>query len=125
MKNKIYITWAEFGAMANELGEQIKKRRLRFNGIYGIPRGGLPLAVYLSYYLNLPLQLYPNEKSLVVDDISDTGKTLEKHSNKFIGTLFTTEYTKTKPHCWVDEKRKNEWIVFPWEIYNKKANVIK
>lgn len=115
--NKIYITWSEFGAMVRELAKQIKKRRIRFNGIYGIPRGGLPIAIYLSHYLKLPLQLYPNEKSLVVDDISDTGKTLESHKNKFIATLFTTSWTKSKPLCWVGKKeKKTDWIVFPWEI---------
>lgn len=114
--NKVFITWSEFGALIRDLAKKIKKTRMKFSGVYGVPRGGLPIAVYLSHYLNLPLQLYPDKRSLVVDDISDTGKTLGSHKDKFIATLFTTDWTKTKPHCWVVKKdKKSDWLVFPWE----------
>ena len=53
--NKIYIDWENFGIMMDELYEIIKISNIKFDGIYGIPRGGLPIAVALSHKLNLPL----------------------------------------------------------------------
>ncbi len=113
---KIWIDWDTFGAMVNELVNMIKERKCKFDGVYGIPRGGLCLAVALSHRLNLPLLLYPTKKSLVVDDISDTGKTLASFKNRKIATLFNTQWTMTKPNWFVEEKcEKSDWIVFPWE----------
>jgi len=55
--------------------------------IYGIPRGGLIPAVYLSHMLGMsmthitPIPLVRN-KLMIVDDIFDTGKTYEQHKDK-------------------------------------------
>ena len=54
-KNKIYISWEEFEKMSRDLAKEIQQSPDKFEGIYGIPRGGMPLAVYLSHYLGLPL----------------------------------------------------------------------
>ena len=53
-----------------------------FDGIYGIPAGGLVPAVYLHYRLKLPLMLAPTERTLVVDDIVDTGLTMSHYISK-------------------------------------------
>lgn len=110
----IKITWNEYQDMINKLVKQIKGN---FDGIYGVPRGGLPIAVSLSHKLNIPLLLHPTENSLVVDDISDTGKTLSSHKNKKIAVLFNTKWTKTNPDFYIDWKNdKDSWIIFPWEL---------
>src|SRR3989344_5544025 len=112
MKNKIILDWSEF----DKLTEQIIKSGAKFDGIYGVPRGGLVLAVYLSHKLNIPLILYPTLNTLVVDDISDEGKTLSSLKNRKIATLFSTPWTKIKPDWYVKTKSdKNTWIIFPWE----------
>ena len=114
---KIYYSWSKFEKDIEELSKQIKERNLKFDGIYGVPRGGLTMAVCLSHNLNLPLLMYPTKNTLVVDDISDEGNTLLNMKNKFIATLFTTDWTKTKPNCWVRKKEnKDSWIIFPWEL---------
>lgn len=115
--NKIYLSWEDFGIMVDNLVKKIKKSRLKFDGVYGIPRGGLIIAVCLAHKLNIPL-LYvtPSPDDLVVDDISDTGKTLYSYDYKKTACLFTTPWTKTEPDFWVGEKlKKKDWIVFPWE----------
>ena len=114
---KIWFSWAEFGVIIEELVIKIQKSRCKFNGVYGIPRGGLSFAVTLSHKLKLPLLLYPTKNTLVCDDISDTGRTLASHKNKKIVTLFSTKRTKTKPdwHSKI-KKSKEDWIVFPWEL---------
>ena len=115
MKN-IKVSWNKFNRMINNLSNQIKERKINFDGIYGIPRGGLTIAVCLSHKLDLPLLLYPTKKSLTIDDIADKGHTLHSFKDRFIATLFTTDWTITKPNCWVEKKKsKDEWIVFPWE----------
>jgi uncharacterized protein len=116
-KNKIYITWEKTMEMAEELVEKIKDSKIEFDGIYGIPRGGLPLAVILSYRLDLPVLLYPTKDTLVVDDISDNGFTLQRMKNKKIATLYSTSWTITNPSWFVKIKEdQNDWLVFPWEV---------
>ena len=90
--------------------------------IYGIPRGGLVVAVALSHLLNIPLVLEKrliSRKTLIVDDISDSGKTFEKiiKNKKYFGTLalYSTPWTRHIPTYYVRSKKQNNWIVFPWE----------
>ncbi|MCK5624978.1 hypothetical protein KAI04_04000 [Candidatus Pacearchaeota archaeon] len=113
---KIYYNWEETGLLIKELIEKVKSSNINFDGVYGIPKGGLPIAVSLSYALDIPLLLSPTEKTLIVDDISDTGKTLEIFKKKKIACLFLTKWTTMIPDFWIKEKlNKNEWIVFPWD----------
>jgi uncharacterized protein len=116
-KTKIYITWEETMKMVEELVQKIKDSKMNFDGIYGIPRGGLPIAVILSYRLNTPVLLYPTKETLVVDDISDNGFTLQRMKNKKIATLYSTNWTITKPDWFVKMKEsQDDWLVFPWEV---------
>ena len=118
--NKIYISWEDTGLMLENLVGQILQSGKRFDGVYGVPRGGLPIAVYLSHHLNLPMLMHPSRDSLVCDDISDTGKTLQSYRNRTIATLYSTKWTKAKPDFFVElKKRKDDWVVFPWENYEK------
>lgn len=114
---KIHIDWEMFGILVDKLSNKIKRKGLKFDGIYGIPRGGLPIAVCLSHSLNLPLLLYPTKNSLVIDDISDTGKTLKSFKNRKIACLYSSKWTETNPDYFVLTKEdKDSWIVFPWEV---------
>ena len=85
-------------------------------GVYGIPRGGLVLAVIISHRYNLPLLQAPCKDCIVVDDIADTGTTLEHYKEKgyYITTMFYHKQSKVVPDYWKHEKQE-DWIVFPWE----------
>jgi len=110
------VSWFGFDEMLKTLEVKIKESKIKFDGVYGVPRGGMVMAVYFSHKLNLPILLYPTNETLVVDDISDNGITLQNIKHKKIATLFSTDWTITKPDWFVDYKlNKNEWIVFPWE----------
>jgi len=112
----VVLTWAEFGKLVEFLIVRIKKENIIYDGIYGVPRGGLPLAVILSHHLDLPLLVHPTSKSLVVDDISDTGITLSTIKHKSIATIFSTPWTSSVPDFCMEMKMdKDCWIVFPWE----------
>ncbi len=121
--NKIYLSWELFGLMADRLVTNIKKSKTKFDGVYGIPRGGLILAVCLAHKLNLPFRQKCTKNSLLVDDISDTGKTLSLEGGcyKKIATLYTTTWTMIQPDFAISLKQdKGDWIIFPWEEYINK-----
>jgi uncharacterized protein len=122
VKKEIYVSWQEFDDMAQTLIDKIKNCGQEFKGIYGVPRGGLPLAVYLSNHLELPLTY--NEKpgidDLVVDDISDKGSTLNKYKNNIIVCLYSSLWTTMPPDIYLRMKQSpDHWIYFPWESKNQ------
>ena len=46
-------------------------------GVYGVPRGGLCLAVALNHAIERPLLSVPEPSALIVDDVYETGRTLQ------------------------------------------------
>jgi len=53
------FTWSEFDKSVEHIAEKCKF--LEFSGIYGIPRGGLCLAVALSHKLKINLISEPKK----------------------------------------------------------------
>lgn len=113
----LYYTWQEFDSDTRRIVSKIKKiRRHNFDGVWAPPRGGLPLAVVLSHALSIPLLLKPTKKTLICDDIADTGRTLDQFNNKnIIVTIFYHNQSIVVPNIWLRQK-KDKWIVFPWEF---------
>ena len=109
-----YFTWEEFDKSVEYIANQCKF--LEFSGIYGGPRGGLCLAVALSHKLKINLISEPIKNSLIVDDIYETGDTLNKLRD-IEGAMFFVLFSKIKPTWWntVFISKKSQWIVFPWE----------
>ena len=109
-----HFTWSEFDKSVQHIANECKFSK--FSGIYGIPRGGLCLAVALSHKLKIKLISEPMKNSLIVDDVYETGITL----SSFIGiegAMFFVLFSKIKPSWWntVHISEKSDWIVFPWE----------
>ena len=123
-----YFSWREFDKSVEYIANKCKS--LEFSGIYGIPRGGLCLAVALSHKLKIKLISDPIKNSLIVDDIYETGITLKtfKHIE---GAMFFVLFSKVTPTWWnsVHVSKKSEWIVFPWEntlnLQNDRNDYIK
>ena len=109
-----YFTWSEFDKSVDYIANKCKF--LEFSGIYGVPRGGMCLAVALSHKLKINLISEPIKNSLIVDDIYETGHTLNTFKN-IEGAMFFVLISKINPTWWntVFKSEKNEWIVFPWE----------
>ena len=109
-----YFTWSEFDKSVEHIANKCKF--LKFSGIYGVPRGGLCLAVALSHKLKIKLISEPTKHSLIVDDVYETGITLNTFKD-VEGAMFFVLFSKIKPTWWntVFKSEKNEWIVFPWE----------
>ena len=112
----IHFTWDEFDKSVEQIANKCKF--FKFSGIYGIPRGGLCLAVALSHKLKINLISEPIKNSLIVDDIYETGITLNTFKN-IEGAKFFVLFSKKKPTWWnsVHISKKSDWIVFPWENY--------
>ena len=109
-----YFTWNEFDKSVDQIANKCKF--LDFPGVYGIPRGGLCLAVALSHKLRINLISEPIKNSLIVDDIYETGVTLNPFKN-IEGATFFVLFSKITPTWWnsVHTSEKSDWIVFPWE----------
>ena len=109
-----YYTWNEFDKSVEYIANKCKF--LELSGIYGVPRGGLCLAVALSHKLKINLTPEPIKYSLIVDDVYETGITLSTLKD-IEGAKFFVLFSKVKPIWWntVHISEKKEWIVFPWE----------
>ena len=110
----IYFTWEEFDKSVEHIANKCKF--LELSGIYGVPRGGLCLAVALSHKLKINLISEPKKNSLIVDDVYETGITLNTFKDIEEATFFVL-FSKIKPTWWnsVFVSEKSEWIYFPWE----------
>ena len=124
---KIFYNWEDIDGRVNDLCQRLKHES--FEAVYGVPRGGLIIAVLVSHNLGIPLitslrDMY-GKKFLVVDDIADTGRTLEKLKKLEVcdkATFATLDYHKQSsvvPDCWISEKG-DRWIVYPWEREDSK-----
>ena len=78
------LSYEKFVDACEHIAKTIEKDyKDKIDNIFGIPRGGLIPAVYLSHALDLPMVAEVKDaRTLVVDDIADEGKTLKKF-NKF------------------------------------------
>jgi len=122
---KFVVEYGSYDVFVRLLHQRVKN--LNPVGIYGLPRGGLPVAVHLSHHLDVPmfidLDQYKGGTLLVVDDIVDSGGTYNKFIElafqkgiEFItSSIFYKPCSSYKPDVFVSEVPSNLWIVFPWE----------
>lgn len=83
-------------------------------GLYGVPRGGIPLALELSHLLDLPLLTKPEDDCLVVDDVVDSGATREKYAEFDFVCIHTKPHASMPPTFFLYET--TEWIEYWWEV---------
>lgn len=153
---KTFISWEQIHKDIDVLASSIKN----IDAIIGVGRGGLIPATLLSYKLdvkiinNFQLQSYNDDNSaegfkvwqhpsnifnntfankatvLVVDDLSDRGKTLEYIKHYYeqtnvklrFATLYIKKGTEFIPNLYVRSYSTEEWLVFPWEDNNISCN---
>lgn len=116
------VSWQEFDVLVDKLLDKIKTIKFLYRNIYPIPRGGMVLAVVLSHRLNIPILKSRHEitkDTLVVDDIKDSGKTLEEfQAYKPTATylyLHNKDNKTKRNEFFVKGITKNIWIIYPWE----------
>lgn len=142
------LTWAAYGEAARDLGREISASGFRPDIVLAIARGGLVLAASLAYdldcknlfsmnvefytgegtTLDAPVMLPPlldsaeldDTRLLVVDDVADSGRTLELVLNFCGGHVAEVRsavlYHKPRSVAVPDYvwQRTDRWIDFPW-----------
>lgn len=120
MTEKEFVTWED---VENFITFVVRNTTTPVTGVYGLPRGGLVLAVMLSHRLHVPMLMSPVENCIIVDDICDSGESLLHYMKNSSGekenyTVATMYYKPNrlgiKPDMWSILKG-DKWIVFPWE----------
>lgn len=78
--------------------------------VFAVPRGGVPAALAVAAHTPLELVDDPAQADLFIDDLIDSGSTMEHWCDQFPGKPFFVLIDKK-----TDEEFKGRWIVFPWE----------
>jgi GTP cyclohydrolase I len=114
MSEKTLITYERLQQDAHTLAKKLNKDN--YTGIYGIPRGGVPVAVFLSMHLGLPLVDTISEDTLIVDDLVDSGKTIEQYRGKNdVAVLYRKSHSPIEGDDLFIVDTIDAWIEFPYE----------
>jgi hypoxanthine phosphoribosyltransferase len=143
--NKRYFNWDDIEFCVRDLAEKVELEWGVPQMLIGISRGGLVPATMLSNLWNIPLQTWnlslrdhqvgvsivpemrPNSKTLIVDDINDSGATIQTVRackeltgiDYRIGVLYDNEASAAQSDFSSQKINKEvnpEWLVFPWEM---------
>ena len=163
MTNKVYYTDKQIDGMIHDIIRQMNNDNWMPDYVVGLTRGGLVPALKISHYLGIPMETlkvslrdggecesncwmaedaYDGKHILIIDDINDTGATLEWIKKDWQSSCFpgeeswktvwnnnvrfavlvenlssniTTNYNAIE----VNKAEKNVWVDFPWEIWWK------
>jgi GTP cyclohydrolase I len=78
--------------------------------VYGIPRGGIPVAYMLKAFLpEITIVDLPELATVFVDDLVDSGATEAKYETKYQTPLYVLIDKR------LESPYHGKWIVFPWE----------
>lgn len=150
------VSWNEYHSSATKLATRILSDDVHIDEIVAISRGGLTLGHLLTDLLRVPISTFSiqsyadiqnqgvvkitkplttpihDKHILLVDDISDTGRTLlraleylkaQQPKNVTTTTLFYRPTSIYKPDYFA--KSTSVWIKFPYELTETAINVIK
>ncbi len=152
------ITWEKIEDAVRKIADKVRGSSFRPDVIVSVMRGGvipgrlladnlgvedigvIEVKLYISAgqrgerpYLRQPLTLSIKDKSvLLVDDVSDSGLTLQfsvqalslyMPSEIRTATLYIKPWTKYVPDYYAEQV--NRWVIFPWEIseFEREYNV--
>ena len=113
---KMDLSWDDVNTLVDNLCKQIPFELPNIDSVHGIPRGGLIPAVLISHKLDLPYVNAVGPNTLVVDDIADTGVTLDKGPGVYTAVLHYKPHTSCfKPSIYSELHEGDEWVIYPWE----------
>ncbi len=143
MSEKYYISWNDFHQDVKALAAKIKTAGT-FNKIIAISRGGLLPAGILAYELDIRnsqainISSYDNDESrrdedieiecnvsdvdehtLIVDDLSDSGRTFRLMRRLLPRAVYAAVYVKEQGKSEADiftRQVPESWVVFPWDV---------
>ena len=101
--SEYYVSLAEVIASAHAI---IQRHGVtQATRIWGVPRGGVPVALLVHGLTGAKLVSEPDHANLIVDDIYDSGRTAARYPS----TPFVTLFDK-RVHPWA-----GRWLIMPWE----------
>lgn len=110
--SKTILTNASVSNLAITLAGRIHRLLPKATKVFAIPRGGIPAALAVAgHHGNLQLVDDPAEADLFIDDIIDSGGTMQRWCDKYPGKPFFSLIDKTRE----DSEFRGRWVVFPWE----------
>lgn len=111
------LSWAAFDVAVDAMAVMAQRLAPSARAIFGVPRGGLPLAVGLSHRLGLPLLGSTDDLSgvIVVDDVVETGETLRWLAPRAALFLCWVSKSYKVPAHHIIRLPKSAWVIFPWE----------
>lgn len=151
-------TWNQIYALLLSQAKKIRESGFKPNVIVGVTRGGwVPARVLadlleITELVSLGVEFYvgvaetlsepvltqrvsadvQDKKALLVDDVTDTGKSLQLAKEHLrqrgvrevrIATLYRKPFSVTKPdYC---EKKTRCWVVFPWDFKETIRNILR
>ena len=159
MNNDLYVTWDEYFKKIEDLAKIIHSDGWSFNQVVCIAKGGMYIGDIISRIYDVPLAILSAEsykgesvknkrgsitfsrdltkttpnlgsKVLIIDDLADSGITLEKSVEWLqryygfyfsepvkTGVLFYKSVSNFVPNYYVDFLKDSPWIHMPYEKY--------
>jgi GTP cyclohydrolase I len=77
--------------------------------VYGVPRGGVPVAYLLKGLTDCKLVSDPDGADFIVDDLIDSGATRARYADQ------VAQFVAMSDHL-IPPKDPSQWLVFPWEV---------
>ena len=139
--NKKYLSVDQINNAIIKINKKLILSKWSPDVIISLNRGGCVPGVYLSHLINVPHEVINIKKSdvkqhinsfenhkniLVIDDINDTGKTLQITKSFFSNSIAKIKYGVLVNNessdfivdyaaIHINKKVDDSWIVFPWE----------
>jgi len=118
------ISWEEVVSLVDKICDRIKNEGWNIYNVYGIPRGGLIIAVMVSHRLKVPMTVTKTGiglNTLIVDDIYDSGKTVRRYRKKYKSNIIACLYSRReikygKKYVFGYVLDNDDWLIFPWEV---------
>lgn len=122
---RVALTWRDIEALSKTLAEKIDWSK--YDAIFPILRGGVYPAVELSKRSGKPivweLSAEVDARTLIVDDICDSGKTIAPFAARGYdtATLHFKEKSAAPTYC---AQTSSAWIVYPWESTKDEETIV-
>lgn len=127
INGKIILSWDDIKSVVDKVVEKIDNLEKKPFYIYGVPRGGLIPATWISHKTGIKYQQINSVQIskmadlshiLIIDDICDSGKTVKEIRENYpkvkVACLYYKETSIETPDIY-GEIVGDEWLVFPWE----------
>jgi len=119
--NKVFYSLPEFQADIKVLANKING--LGYKGLYGVPKGGVPVAMALSVASGIPLvPSVTDALTLIVDDLIDTGRTSSRYPDHDKAVLHRKAWAPVdRQTVFCVHQDCKDWIVYWWEGTEEKS----